>query len=259
MEKKDFANFAIHLASLSGEVLKKYWGKLIHVEEKSHSSDLVTNADKESEEVMLSELKKELPSHAILAEESGAIGKQDAEYLWIIDPLDGTTNYSHQYPFFAVSIGLIHRNKPIVGVVYNPIYDELFVGVQGEGASLNNHPIKVSTVNELRCSLIATGFPYNRNEIPDNNYAEFNKLTSMTQGVRRQGSAALDLANVACGRLDGFWEKGLQPWDSAAGIVLVSEAGGKVTNYKGQPFEVYSNEILTSNGGIHDALVKELS
>jgi myo-inositol-1(or 4)-monophosphatase len=258
MENKDFANFAIHLASIAGEVLKKYWGKLTRIEEKTHAGDLVTEADKESERLIIAEIQNEFPAHSILGEESGAVGNQDAEFLWIIDPLDGTTNYSHQYPFFAVSIGLVRRNNPIAGVVYNPIYNELFVAAKGRGATLNHYPIKVSTVNSLSQSLLATGFPYNRRETKDNNYAEFFHLTSVTQGVRRQGSAALDLANVACGRLDGFWEQGLKPWDSAAGVLLVEEAGGKVTNYQGEPFDVYSNYILATNSRIHDALVSEL-
>lgn len=259
MENKDFANFAIHLATISGEVLKKYWGKLTRIEEKTHAGDLVTEADKESERLIISEIQSEFPGHSILGEESGAVGNQDAEFLWIIDPLDGTTNYSHQYPFFAVSIGLIRRDNPIAGVVYNPIYNELFVAAKGRGATLNHYPIKVSKVGRLSHSLLATGFPYNRRETTDNNYAEFTHLTSVTQGVRRQGSAALDLANVACGRLDGFWEQGLKPWDLGAGILLVEEAGGRVTNYQGEPFDIYSNYILATNGQIHEAVVKELA
>ncbi len=257
MERKDFANFAVHLAQESGKVLIKHWGKIAHIEEKS-AGDLVTEADKESEKVIITEIHRQFPHHAILAEESGASGAE-GEFLWVIDPLDGTTNYAHQYPYFSVSIGLLHRQAPIVGVVYHPLYNELFVGVKGEGATLNGQRISVSKTDSLNRSLLATGFPYNRNETDDNNYVEFNHLTSLTQGVRRQGSAALDLANVACGRLDGFWECGLKPWDVAAGIVLVEEAGGKIANYQGGAYDLYGKYTLASNGLLHAALIEELS
>lgn len=258
MERKDFANFAIHLAKTGGEVLKKYWGKLSSIEEKTYQGELVTVADTESERAILTEIQKRFPHHSILGEESGATGNQEAEFLWVIDPLDGTTNYSHQYPFFSVSVGLVHRQQPIVGVVFHPIYNELFAGFKGGGAALNGQPIKVTSTNRLSHSLVATGFPYNRRVTPDNNYAEFCHITSLTQGVRRQGSAALDLANVASGRLEGFWELGLKPWDTAAGIVLVEEAGGKITDYEGNPYDIYGPGVLATNGAIHEQMIKEL-
>lgn len=258
MERKDFANFAIELADASGAALRKFWGKLTTIEEKQ-PGDIVTEADKESERVLMNKIHSRFPDHGILSEESGAIGAQEGEYLWVIDPLDGTTNYSHQYPYFCVAIALLHRGEPIVGVVFHPIYNELFVGIKGGGATLNGQPIRVSKIDRLNRGLLATGFPYNRNKTADNNYLEFTHLTSLTQGVRRQGSAALDMANVACGRLDGFWECGLNPWDTAAGIVLVEEAGGKVTNYKGAPYDLYCPYVLASNGVIHAAISQELS
>lgn len=258
MKRKELTQFATSLAQAAGIVLRKYWGNLSEIQEKSHAGDLVTEADKESESVIISKINAHYPTHAILAEESGAIGKKQSEYLWVIDPVDGTTNYAHQYPFVSISIGLMHNQIPIVGVVYNPIYEELFVAAKGEGAFFNGRPIRVSQVNRLSKSLLATGFPYNRRETKDNNYPEFYHLTSVSQGVRRQGSAALDLANVACGRLDGFWEQGLQPWDSLAGIVLIEEAGGRITNYKGEPFDIYSHKILATNGLIHQEMIDAL-
>jgi myo-inositol-1(or 4)-monophosphatase len=258
MERKDFANFAIQLAKLGGDALKKYWGNLSLIEEKTNPADLVTEADKESERVIFAEIQRRFPSHALLGEESGATGNQEGEYLWVVDPLDGTTNYAHQYPYFSVSIALVHRGQPVVGVVFHPLYNELFVGIKGEGAALNGQPVKVTQTDSLTRSLLATGFPYNRRETPKNNYAEFCRITSLTQGVRRQGSAALDLAYVACGRLEGFWELGLKPWDTAAGVLLVEEAGGTVSDYSGKPFDIFTDSVLATNGSIHEQMVREL-
>jgi myo-inositol-1(or 4)-monophosphatase len=193
-----------------------------------------------------------------LAEESGASGEQSAEYLWAIDPLDGTTNYAHQYPFYAVSIGLLIRGVPSVGVIFAPFHQELFRAAKGLGATRNRQPIRVSQTTTLAQSLLVTGFAYDRRETIDNNYAEFCHLTHHTQGVRRGGAASIDLAYVACGRLDGYWERGLSPWDLAAGVVIVEEAGGKVTAYDGSPFQINTGRILATNGQIHAALSHEL-
>ena len=186
------------------------------------------------------------------------MGQQESEYLWAIDPLDGTTNYAHQYPFFCTSIGLSIAGVPQVGVVFDPFRNELFRAATGLGATCNRRPIRVSQTAELSKSLLVTGFAYDRRETSDNNYAEFCHLTHLTQGVRRSGSAALDLAYVASGRLDGYWERGIAPWDITAGIVLLREAGGKVTAYDGSPLSIDSGRILATNGNIHANLSQEL-
>jgi len=237
-----------------------YLGKLDSIQEKGRPGDLVTAADKDAEKTVLEVLQRHLPDHDILAEESGAVGDRTSDYRWAIDPLDGTTNYTHQYPFFAVSIGLLYQGTPWLGVVYGPVHNGVFRAAKGLGATRNRRPIHVSQTQHLANSLLVTGFAYDRRETSDNNYAEFCHLTHKTQGVRRGGSASMDLAYVACGRLDGYWERGLSPWDVAAGVVLVEEAGGIVTAYDQSPFQVESGRILASNGNIHqelsDALVE---
>jgi myo-inositol-1(or 4)-monophosphatase len=255
---KSYHQFAVRLALKGGLVLKKYWGKLSNIQEKGFAWDLVTEADKESEEVILELIRQEYPNHGILSEEAGLYAVEGSPFTWIIDPLDGTTNYTHQYPTVSVSIALALHNDPVVGVVYNPILEEMFTAFQGGGCLLNDSGIKVSKVNSLTYSLLATGFAYDRKETEDNNYMEFCHMTSLTQGVRRQGSAALDLAYVAAGRLDGYWERGLKPWDIAAGIVLIREAGGRVTSYKGNSIDLHSGRIVASNNLIHDDLISEL-
>jgi myo-inositol-1(or 4)-monophosphatase len=254
-----FLDIATEAALAAGAVLQGYLGKLEDaITEKGRPGDLVTAADKASEVVILDVLRRHFPQHSILAEESGKLGNQDNEYLWAIDPLDGTTNYAHQYPAFAVSIGLLINGVPQVGVIYDPFHNELFRAANGLGATCDRHPIKVSETSELSKSLLVTGFAYDRRETSDNNYAEFCHLTHLTQGVRRSGSAALDLAYVACGRVDGYWERGISPWDVVAGVILLREAGGKVTAYDGSSFKLESGRILATNGNIHDNLSREL-
>ncbi|MGF1499090.1 MAG: inositol monophosphatase family protein [Elainellaceae cyanobacterium] len=253
-----FLDIATEAALTAGTLLLDYQGKLTNIQEKGRPGDLVTEADQASEAAILKVFQRHLPDHAILAEESGAQGSESSPYRWAIDPLDGTTNYTHQYPFFAVSIGLLVEGTPHVGVVYDPAHQELFRAAKGLGATCNRRPITVSPTAHLTNSLLVTGFAYDRRETIDNNYAEFCHLTHLTQGVRRGGSAAIDLAYVACGRLDGYWERGLSPWDLAAGIVLVEEAGGQVSAYDGSPFDIYSGRILATNGFLHQALSHEL-
>jgi myo-inositol-1(or 4)-monophosphatase len=253
-----FLDVATEAALAGGAVLQRYWGKLEVIEEKGRVGDLVTVADRASEQAVITVLQRHLPDHSILAEESGRQDNCESPYLWAIDPLDGTTNYAHQYPFYAVSIGLLIGGVPQVGVVYVPFFNELFQAVQGLGATCNREPIQVSRTDKLSQSLLVTGFAYDRRETADNNYPEFCHLTDLTQGVRRGGSAATDLAYVACGRLDGYWERGLSPWDLAAGIVLVQEAGGQVTAYDTSPFQLESGRILATNGKIHQALSQVL-
>jgi myo-inositol-1(or 4)-monophosphatase len=253
-----FLEIATEAALAAGAVLQGYFGKLNAIVEKGRPGDLVTEADKASEAAILNVLPRHLPSHAILAEESGKLGNTASEYLWVIDPLDGTTNYAHEYPFFAVSIGLLIAGVPQVGVIFDPFHNELFRAARGLGATCNRRSMQVSQTAELSKSLLVTGFAYDRRETTDNNYAEFCHLTHLTQGVRRSGSAALDLAHVACGRVDGYWERGIAPWDIAAGVVLLEEAGGKVSAYDRSPLSIESGRILATNGHIHAALSQEL-
>jgi myo-inositol-1(or 4)-monophosphatase len=253
-----FLDLASEAAMAAGAVLQSNWGKLENIQEKGRAGDLVTEADKQAEAEILKILHRHLPEHAVLAEESGKLGKSDSKYLWAIDPLDGTTNYAHGYPMSSVSIGLLIDGIPQVGVVYNPFRNELFRAAKGLGATCNRLPIQVSQTSELSKSLLVTGFAYDRRETQDNNYAEFCYLTHLTQGVRRSGSAALDLTDVACGRLDGYWERGLRPWDVVAGIAIVEEAGGKITAYDNTPLNIQSGRILATNGLIHDSLSQTL-
>jgi myo-inositol-1(or 4)-monophosphatase len=245
-------------ALAGGAQLQHYWGNLSQIQEKGRPGDLVTEADRAAEQAVLAVLHQDVPDHAILAEESGQLGTLESTFLWVIDPLDGTTNYAHQYPFVAVSVGLMVHGIPQVGVVYDPIRQELFCAATGLGATCNQRPIQVSPTPDLNGSLLATGFAYDRRTTPDNNYAEFCHLTHLTQGVRRDGAAALDLAYVACGRLDGFWERGLSPWDMVAGVVVVREAGGQVSAYDGSPLQIESGRILATNDRIHSSLSREL-
>ena len=256
---KRYLDIATEAALTGGAILQGYWGKLESIEEKGRPGDLVTEADKAAEAAVLEVLDRHLPEHPILAEESGVMGASaESPFLWAIDPLDGTTNYTHQYPFSAVSIGLLIDGHPAVGAIFDPFHKELFRAAKGQGATLNRQAIRVSRTDRLTKSLLVTGFAYDRCERIDNNYAEFCHLTHLTQGVRRGGAASIDLAYVACGRLDGYWERGLSPWDLAAGVVLVEEAGGHVTAYNKAPFDIQSGRILATNGRIHRALSQVL-
>lgn len=253
-----FLDIATEAALDAGAIVQSYWGNLNAIEEKGRPGDLVTAADKASEKAILEVLRRHVPEHGILAEESGKLGDISSQYLWAIDPLDGTTNFAHQYPPFGVSVGLLIDGIPQVGVVFDPFHNELFRAAQGLGATRNRQPIRVSETAELRNSLLVTGFAYDRRETSDNNYAEFCHLTHLTQGVRRSGSASIDLCYVSCGRLDGYWERGLSPWDLAAGVVILSEAGGKITAYDGSPWKIESGRILATNGKLHESLSQEL-
>lgn len=253
-----FLDVATEAALAAGVILQDYFGNLTEVEEKGRPGDLVTAADQGAEAAVLAVLHRHVPTHPILAEESGQLGNLDSEFLWAIDPLDGTTNYAHQYPVAAVSVGLMIEGVPAVGAIYDPFRQELFRAAIGLGATCNRRPIRVSQTAELEKSLLVTGFAYDRHQTTDNNYAEFCYLTHLTQGVRRSGSAAMDLAYIASGRLDGYWERGLSPWDITAGIVLLREAGGNVTAYDGSPTEINSGRILATNGHIHTSLSQAL-
>ncbi|HEX6729234.1 MAG TPA: inositol monophosphatase family protein, partial [Pyrinomonadaceae bacterium] len=200
------------------------------------------------------------PLHGILAEESGeavAVGPGRSDWKWIIDPLDGTTNYAHGYPCFCVSIALEHAGTLEVGVVYDPMRDEMFAAERGQGATLNERRIRVSTIEDLNSAMLCTGFPYDVRTRPD--FArDFATFTLHAQAVRRDGSAAIDLAYIACGRFDGFWEDGLNTWDMAAGALLIKEAGGRITNFEDEPLDIYTKKVVASNGLIHSSMLKLL-
>ena len=253
---QNWLDVATEAVLAAGVVLEDLWGNLTDIQEKGRSGNLVTEADQTAEALILDILTRHCPDHAILAEESGTHGQND--YLWAIDPLDGTTNYAHGYPLACVSVGLMVKGVPVVGAIYNPFRRELFRAAQGLGATLNRRPIRVSATPTLEKSLLVTGFAYDRCTTPDNNYAEFCYLTHLTQGVRRSGSAALDLTEVACGRLDGYWERGIKPWDIVAGLVILAEAGGKATAYNETPLDLTSGRILATNGVIHHQLSQAL-
>ncbi|MFM7573443.1 MAG: inositol monophosphatase family protein [Snowella sp.] len=256
---QNFLDVATESVLAAGAVLEDLYGKLKAIAEKGRPGDLVTEADKKAESIILDIIARHCPDHAILAEESGYLGDQTANpYLWAIDPLDGTTNYAHGYPVACVSVGLMIEGIPQVGAVYNPFRQELFRGAKGLGATLNRRPIRVSQTTSLEKSLLVSGFAYDRRETLDNNYAEFCHLTHLTQGVRRSGSAALDLADVACGRLEGYWERGIKAWDIVAGVVILEEAGGMVTSYDNHSLDIQSGRILATNGLIHQELSQSL-
>ena len=251
---------AIQLAREAGGILRHYAERDKQVEFKGWGN-LVTIADKESEERIIRGIRERYPNHSILAEESGlSASNNGAEFRWVIDPLDGTTNFAHGFPVFAVSMALERRleneQARIAGIVYDPTRDELFSAEQGKGAQLNGKPIHVSKISGLKECLVATGFPsHKRHKNP--NIFFYHEITLKTHGVRRAGSAALDLCYVASGRFDGFWEFNLNPWDTAAGTLIVEEAGGRVSRFDAAPFELNSRETLASNGLVHEALVHE--
>lgn len=253
---------AFRAALEAGRLLKERVGQIKSIDYKS-AFNLVTDVDKASEKIILEIFASEFPDDAVLAEESGAL-QGTKPRRWLIDPLDGTTNFAHSYPFFCVSIGLEVEGKVMLGVVYDPIKDELFWAERGGGAWLNDDRIIVSRNQTLAESLLATGFPPDTRDDPDSvarsdNMNEFRALTSISHGVRRDGSAALDLAYVACGRTDGFWEKGLAAWDVGAGSIIVEEALGRVTNLEGDVMDVDKGDIVASNGQIHDEIISTLS
>ena len=241
--------FAKATAVKAGDILRKGMSKRRRVNFKGRV-DLVTEFDLKSEKFITGEIGRFFPNHSILAEEGGETQKPSS-YLWIIDPLDGTTNFAHDYPAFCVSIGLAVDGKNVLGAVYDPVHDELFYAVQGRGAFCNKRRIQVSSQNKLNRSLLATGFPYDIAESKKDNLANFARMYKVAQGIRRGGSAALDLCYLACGRFDGFWELKLHPWDTAAGVVLVREAGGRVTGIDGGKYSVFDADLLASNGKIH--------
>lgn len=251
----DYLTTAIEAAKEAGKFLKMNLGKVKNIERKKEEINLVTEIDKGSEKKIIEHIKNKFPNHSILAEESGETSKT-SEYKWIIDPLDGTTNYTHSFPVFCVSIALEYKGEVILGVVYDPNLDELFYAEKGKGAFLNGKKISVSKTDKLIKSMLATGFPYNVKENPDNCIEHFVNFLMEAQAIRRLGSAALDLVYVACGRLDGFWEVNLNPWDVAAGKIIIEEAGGKITDFYGNKFNIYTKGVVASNGLIHQQMLE---
>jgi len=249
--------FAVDLARKAGFLLKERFNQKHQINYKG-DINLITEADKMSEDLIIAAISRSFPDHGILSEESPVITGA-GKMRWIIDPLDGTTNYAHGYPVFCVSIALEKEGEVILGVIYDPMREEMFVSVRGEGAYLNDKKLAVSSLKDISRSLLATGFPYDIRESKENNLDYFNAMAVNVQAIRRAGAAALDLAYLAAGRFDGFWELKLKPWDTAAGCLLVTEAGGVISDIAGGKWQLQSPSLLASNGLIHEQMIKVLS
>jgi myo-inositol-1(or 4)-monophosphatase len=243
-------NVGVGAAYAGAKILNHYFGNLTSVQKKG-PSDLVTEADIESEKQIVDVLNYRFPDHQVMAEESGLSRAKESGCLWIIDPLDGTTNFAHNLPIFSISIGFALNGEVVMGVVLNPVSGELFCAVKGKGATLNGHKIHVTHEGNISECLLVTGFPYDKEKEIKPLMARFENCVRAARGIRRLGSAALDLCFVACGRFDGFWEENLKPWDTAAGLIIAREAGAQVTDYSGADYVLDKNEILATNGLIH--------
>ena len=253
----DYLQEAVSAARIAGQYQKSRFASTLAIEMKG-DKNLVTEVDKKSERLIVTHLLSRFPDHNIVAEEEDYL-QGGSPCRWIIDPVDGTTNYAHGYPWFCSSIALEIEGELVAGVIYNPVYDELFTASKGAGAFLNGSRLSVSTTTLLSNSLLGTGFPYDCATDPANNFANFIAFQKSARGIRRAGAAALDLAYVAAGRLDGFWELKLHAWDVAAGVLMVREAGGRVTTFDGSTYDIFNDRIVASNGLIHDNLVTMLS
>jgi myo-inositol-1(or 4)-monophosphatase len=256
--RKEILEFAIDLVRRAGTIVLDYFHTGIDIQTKSTEIDLVTEADLASERFIKETLKTQYPNHDILAEEMED-ERSESEFLWVVDPLDGTVNFAHGFPIFSITMALYHKGTAVLGVTYDPLREEVFSAEKDGGAFLNGQALRVSTAPVLVQSLVATGFPYTRATVPDNNLVEFNRVLPKVQGVRRGGSAALDMAYVAAGRLDGYWEAHLSPWDWAAGVLMIEEAGGRVTDRTGKPWRFGSDTLVATNGLIHQELQSILS
>jgi len=255
MPQQDFLTPMQELAREAGGLLMSYFGK-VAIEYKG-DADLVTAADRSSEKLIVEHIRRRWPEHDLIGEE-GSRNETGSDYRWYIDPLDGTTNFAHGYPVFCVSMALEYRGERIAGVIYDPNRNEMFAAERGSGSRLNGATVHVSRTLHLQESLVATGFPsHKRHKNPNIHF--YHQLTLRSHGVRRAGSAALDLCYVSCGRYDGFWEFNLNPWDTAAGVLIVQEAGGTVTNFSGLPFSIDSRQVLASNSTIHEELLHEFA
>jgi len=258
-ELQRLAAVACRAAEAGAEQLRSHFGQLERIREKGRAGDLVTEADVAAEQAVLAVLSAETPELAVLAEESGRRSGQGSALEWCVDPLDGTTNYAHRYPFFGTSIGLTWQGAPLLGALAVPALDSLYWAAPGLGAWCNDQAIHVSDCQDLASSLLVTGFAYDRHTRLDNNYAEFAWFTHRSRGVRRGGAAAVDLAFVADGRLDGYWERGLSPWDLAAGLVLVEQAGGVICAYDGSTADLASGRVIACTPGLRQALIDGLA
>jgi myo-inositol-1(or 4)-monophosphatase len=253
-EIEEIERVALRAARAAGRVHLKRLSR-VSVTRKTNAIDLVTEADHEAEAAVIEVLQRAFPTHAILAEESGA-NAHTSEHRWIIDPLDGTTNFAHGFPQFCVSIAYERRGRVLAGIILDSLKKECFVALRGKGARLNNRPIRVSRIASLELALLATGFPYDRRQRRRYYLAFWEAFMMRTQGVRRTGAAALDLAYTACGRIDAFWEFGLKPWDIAAGSLIVEEAGGQISNMDGTPLDLSAGQVIASNGRLHEQMIE---
>ncbi|HEY9089737.1 MAG TPA: inositol monophosphatase family protein [Anaerolineaceae bacterium] len=247
---------AIQAARAAGALLRQQFLQPHEIELKG-AGNLVTEMDRRCEQLISTMLLDTFPGDGYYGEESTRI-RPDARRLWIVDPLDGTNNYAHGYPLFCVSIGFTLERQPVAGVIYNPLLDELYAAQLGKGAALNGAPIHVSQTSELGSALLASGFPYGVWDRPDDNLDQYSRLVKRSVSVRCDGSAAVDLSHTAAGRIDGYWEQEIEPWDVAAGAVILTEAGGKVSLYDGRPFDVFGRSILATNAHLHEQLLREL-
>jgi len=256
----DILNFSKEISDRAGDILLSGFRSETTVVSYKSRTDLVTNMDKASEKFLYDSISLRFPDHTIIAEE-GSRKETEGEFIWYVDPLDATNNYAHGIPFFCVSIGVYSRESKsvICGVVFDPIHREMFSASAGEGAFLNGERIRVSETDDLGISILATGFPYTKEDMEKNNLTQFNAFLPHVQGVRRMGSAALDLCYLACGRVDGYWEPSLKPWDMAAGSIIVREAGGIITGYRGEDFYPEIPGIAASNRKIHGIMLEKLA
>ncbi len=257
MNMETVKNTAISAIFQGGKILSDMYGSMFKVDRKGRI-DLVTEADTASERAIINAITRQFPDHAILAEESGT-HREKSPYRWVIDPLDGTTNFAHNLPLFSISIAFQAHGETLFGAVFNPISEELFMAEKGKGATLSGRPIAVSTIATVEESLLVTGFPYNVREILPELLLKFEACLDAAQGVRRLGSAALDLCYLACGRFDGFWEENLKAWDTAAGALIAQEAGARITDFTEGAFTPGAAQMLATNGSIHQEMITLLT
>lgn len=256
MDLEHAKRVGIEAAYSGAKILRDQFGQISRIDQKG-TFDLVTEADTASEKKIIRIIRNAFPDHTVLAEESG-VNRGNTEYQWIIDPLDGTTNYTHRLPIFSIAIALARQDEIVLGLVLNPMDGELFAATAGKGATLNDTPIRVTSTDTVHKSLLVTGFPYDFDKIIEPAMKRFGVCQSLSQGVRRLGSAALDICYVACGRFDGFWEQNLKPWDKAAAALIAAEAGAVITDFTDQPFALDQKEILVTNGKIHQEMLSLL-
>lgn len=247
----------VEVSKIASEIIKDGFGKQFNIEYKTNEANLVTEIDKRSEEAIIGYIKTNFPDHGIIAEESG-MEKSESEYTWVIDPIDGTTNFAHGLPIFSVSIGVMRKEEIICGAIYDIMRDALYTAEIGSGAYVNDKKISVNDNSNLATSVLVTGFPYNIRENPDNALEKFGAFVKSSRAVRRLGSAAIDMCYVAQGVFDGFWEVYLNPWDICAGILLVREAGGVVTDFSDNEIDIFSKQVLATNGKVHESMLEVL-